>query len=128
MGEMRMAAMRSASACASALVIATCLSASAFSMGVPAEHAHTVAISARTGQGLDRLAELLEQILHEGKRRVTFRIPNTEGGALNTLYTYATVEDVEYGIDEIVATAVVDSKAHGMLREFDPTWREKEEE
>jgi GTP-binding protein HflX len=98
------------------------------SIGTPADHTWTVAVSARTGQGIDRLTDLLTEILHAGKRRVTFHIPNSRAGALNTLYTYATVEDVEYGIDEIVATAVVDSKAHGMLREFDPTWRKNEEE
>lgn len=102
--------------------------ASAFSMGVPAEHAHTVAISARTGQGLDRLAELLEQILHEGKRRVTFRIPNTEGGALNTLYRFAAVESVDYGPDGMTVVATVDQKTYGMLRRFDPAYREEAED
>ena len=96
--------------------------------GKTAENVHTVAVSAKTGQGIERLLEEMQSILHEGKKRVTFHIPNSRAGALNTLYTYATVEDVEYGVDEIVATAVVDSKAHGMLREFDPTWREPEEE
>ena len=96
--------------------------------GKTAENVHTVAVSAKTGQGVERLLEEMQAILHEGKKRVTFHIPNSRAGALNTLYRYATVEDVEYGADEIVATAVVDAKAHGMLKEFDPTWREKEEE
>ena len=96
--------------------------------GKTAENVHTVAVSAKTGQGIERLLEEMQAILHEGKKRVTFHIPNSRAGALNILYRYATVEDVEYGADEIIATAVVDSKAHGMLREFDPTWQEKEEE
>jgi GTP-binding protein HflX len=95
--------------------------------GKTAENVHTVAVSAKTGQGIELLLEEMQAILHEGKKRVTFHIPNNRAGALNTLYRYATVEDVEYGADEIVATAVVDSKAHGMLHEFDPTWHEKEE-
>ena len=95
--------------------------------GKTAENVHTVAVSAKTGQGIELLLEEMQGILHEGKKRITFHIPNSRAGALNTLYRYATVEDVEYGADEIVATAVVDSKAHGMLREFDPTWCEKEE-
>ena len=96
--------------------------------GKTAENVHTVAVSAKTGQGIERLLDEMQAILHEGKKRVEFHIPNSRAGALNTLYRYATVEDVEYGADEIVATAVVDAKAHGMLREFDPTWQEKEEE
>ena len=98
------------------------------SIGVPAEHSWTVAVSARTGQGIDRLTELLQEVLHEGKRRVVFHIPNSEAGALNTLYQNATVEDVDYGADGITATAVVDRKIHGMLKRFDPDWKEPTED
>ncbi len=97
-------------------------------IGVPAEHSWTVAVSARTGQGIDRLTELLQEVLHEGKRRVVFHIPNHEAGAVNTLYQNATVEDVEYGADGITVTAVVDQKVHGMLKRFDPLWQETDEE
>ena len=62
----------------------------------------------------------LEEIVSAGKRRVTYIIPNSDGGALNTLYRMATVEDVEYGADAVRVTAVVDAKVRGMLREFDP--------
>jgi len=99
-----------------------------FKVGSAAEHTHTVSVSAKTGQGIDLLLDELQAILHEGKRRVVFHIPNSRAGALNTLYQNATVEDVEYGAEEMVVTAVVDAKTHGMLRAFDPTWREKEEE
>ena len=97
------------------------------SIGVPADHSWTVAVSARTGQGIDRLTDLLQQVLHEGKRRVVFHIPNSQAGALNTLYQNATVEDVDYGADGISVTAVVDRKVHGMLKRFDPLWQETEE-
>ena len=97
-------------------------------VGVPAEHSWTVAVSARTGQGIDRLTELLQEVLHEGKKRVVFHIPNGEAGAVNTLYQNATVEDVEYGADGITVTAVVDQKVHGMLKRFDPLWQDADEE
>ncbi len=97
------------------------------SIGVPAEHTHTVAVSAHTGQGIERLVELLQEILHAGKRRVVFQIPNSEGGALNTLYQNATVEDVEYGAEGMRVTAIVDAKIHGMLKRFDPDWKDPEE-
>ena len=97
-------------------------------MGGPAEHTHTVAVSARTGQGINLLLDELQAILHEGKRRVTFKIPNAQAGALNTLYQNATVENAEYGADGMTVTAVVDAKIHGMLKRFDPDWKEPTEE
>ncbi len=96
-------------------------------VGAPAEHDRTVFVSARTGQGIELLNEKLQQIVHDGKYRVVFHIPNASAGALNTLYQNATVEDVEYGIEEILVTAVVDKKVHGMMKRFDPEWVDPEE-
>ncbi len=98
------------------------------SIGVPAERSCMVAVSAKTGQGIDLLTQTLQEILHDGKRTVVFHIPNNEGGALNTLYREATVEDVEYGAEAMLVTAVVDARVHGMLRRFDPEWKEPEED
>ena len=98
------------------------------SIGSPAKHARTVMISAATGQGIELLVRELQALILEGKRRVIFRIPNAQAGALNTLYKSATVEDVEYGAEFMVVTATVDAKVHGMLRAFDPDWTEPEEE
>ena len=98
------------------------------SMGTPATHARTVMISAATGQGIELLVKELQSLILEGKRRVTFRIPNARAGALNTLYKNATVEDVEYGSEFVLVTATVDRKVHGMLRAFDPDWTEPTEE
>ena len=81
---------------------------------------HQTHISALTGEGYEQFAEMLEGMIHAGKARVTFVIPNAKQGALNTLYRMATVEDVEYGADAVRVTAVVDAKVRGMLREFDP--------
>ncbi len=93
-------------------------------IGAPAERHRVAAVSAHTGQGIDLLVEKLQEILHDGKHRVIFHIPNRDAGVMNTLYQNATVEDVEYGAEEITVTAVVDAKVHGMLRRFDPDWRE----
>ena len=97
-------------------------------VGSPAEHDRTVFVSAHTGQGIELLTEKLQEIIHAGKYRVVFRIPNSEAGALNILYREATVEDVDYGAESISVTAVVDKKVHGMLKRFDPEWREPSEE
>ena len=99
-----------------------------FRVGKPAEHEATVFVSAKTGQGIELLTEKLQQILHAGKTRVVLHIPNSEAGALNLLYRDATVENVDYGAEEMVVTATVDKKVHGMLKKYDPDWVEKTEE
>ncbi len=98
------------------------------SVGTPAKRARTVAVSAQTGQGIELLTDALQELLHEGKRRVCFQIPNSEAGAINLLYREATVEEVDYGADCIRVTAVVDQKVHGMLKKYDPAWRDPVED
>ncbi|MBQ8432824.1 MAG: GTPase HflX [Clostridia bacterium] len=97
-------------------------------IGVPAVRENLVAVSARTGQGIDLLLEKMQELMHAGKVRKVFHIPNREAGALNTLYQNATVENVEYTAEEILVTAVVDAKIHGMMKKYDPDWVEPEEE
>ena len=87
-----------------------------------------VCISAKSGEGVESLAELLEQILHDGKTRATFLIPNSEQGALNILYKNATVESVDYGADGVTVIATVDAKVRGMLRKYDTNPPVREEE
>ena len=77
-----------------------------------------VYISALTGQGTEILVEKLERIVSEGKRRVTYFIPNSDGGAINTLYRFATVENVEYGADGVTVVALADARARGMMRKY----------
>ena len=88
---------------------------------------HHVMLSAKEGNGVERLVELLDTILHEGKSRVVFVIPNAEQGALNILYKNATVEDVEYGASAVTVTAIVDAKVRGMMKKYDPCPPQKEE-
>lgn len=87
-----------------------------------------VCISAATGEGMEDFIEKLEAILSDGKTRVTFVIPNTEQGALNTLYRNAVVEDVQYGAESVSVTAVVDRKTRGMMKKYDPCPPASEEE
>ena len=97
-------------------------------IGTGAENHRTVSISAYTGQGIPLLLEQLQELVHNGKRRVEFHIPNAEAGALSQLYANAVVENVEYGAEEITVSAVVDRKTHGMLRRFDPAWKNPDDE
>ena len=77
------------------------------------------AISAKSGEGIDTLLQKVEDIIHQGKSKVTFVIPNSEQGALNILYKNATVESVDYGYDGVTVVATVDAKVRGMLKKYD---------
>ena len=77
------------------------------------------AISAKSGEGIDTLLQKVEEIIHQGKSKVTFVIPNSEQGALNILYKNATVESVDYGYEGVTVVATVDQKVRGMLKKYD---------
>lgn len=78
-----------------------------------------ICISAQNGDGVGELAELLENVVHEGTTKATFFIPNSEQGALSRLYSDATIESIDYGIDGVTVVAIVDAKIRGMLRKYD---------
>ncbi len=86
------------------------------------------AISAKDGDGIDTLLSRIEEIIHAGKSRVTFVIPNAEQSALNILYKNATVESVEYGYEGVTVVATVDARVRGMLKKYDIARVEAEEE
>ena len=75
------------------------------------------AISARTGEGIDRLLEMIDQRLDKGTRRVVLHIPYDKGGLLDQLYREAKVENVEYG-ETIAVTAVCTPKVLGQMALF----------
>ena len=75
------------------------------------------AVSARTGEGLDKLLELIGRKLDKGVCRVVLRIPYDKGGVVDTLYREARVENVEYG-ETIVVTAVCGPRTLGRLEPF----------
>lgn len=86
------------------------------------------AVSAKTGEGLDALLSSVESIIHSGKRRVTFVIPNAEQSALSTLYKTSTVESVDYGTEAVTVVATVDARVRGMLRKYDTSAEDTVEE
>ena len=78
----------------------------------------TVYISAKTGEGVDRLLSALLRLVREGKKRYTLLIPYSESGMLNTLYETGRVEDVVYEEEGIRVCAVLDAKASGRFKRF----------
>ena len=75
------------------------------------------AISARTGEGVDKLLEMIARRLDKGSRRVALHLPYDKGGLLDMLYREAKVESVEYS-ETIDVTAVCTPKLLGQLEPF----------
>ena len=76
-----------------------------------------VSISARTGEGVDKLLELIAKRLDKGSRRVVLHLPYDKGGLLDALYREAKVESVEYK-DTIEVTAVCTPRLLGQLEPY----------
>ena len=87
-----------------------------------------VAISARSGAGVDKLLERIGQTLDKGSRRVTLHLPYEQSGLLDLLYREAKVLDVRYE-ETTVVDAICLPKTLGRVRSYvyPPLPEEKEE-
>ncbi len=86
-----------------------------------------VAISARTGAGLDQLLTAIGKRLDAGVRRVTVHLPYDRGGLLDALYKEAKVESVEYG-ETIDVVAVCTPRTIGRLGPLVEGWTAPKED
>ena len=86
-----------------------------------------VNISAKTGEGLDRLLASIEQSLDKGKRRVVLHLPYDKANLLDTLFREAKVERVEYG-ETVDVLAVVEPRTFGRVRDYVEGYVEPKEE
>ena len=74
-------------------------------------------ISARPGEGVDKLLEMIDTQLDKGSRRVLLHIPYDKGVLLDMLYREAKVENVEYS-ETIDVTAVCGPRTLGQVEPF----------
>ena len=85
-----------------------------------------VSISAKTGEGLDKLLEAIGHRLDSGAKRVTIHLPYDKGGILDHLYQEAKVEQVEYA-ETIDVVAVCTPKTIGQLGPLVEGWQPHKE-
>ncbi len=78
----------------------------------------SVYVSAKTGEGMDRLAEILELVSGNGKTEEIFRIPHSKGTAVSWLYKNADVISCDYEESETVIKALVDPRAKGTVEKM----------
>ena len=86
-----------------------------------------VSLSAKTGEGVDRLLEAIGQRLDSGAKRVTIHLPYDKGGVLDTLYKEAKVESVGYS-ETIDVVAVCTPKTIGQLGPLVEGWQPHKED
>ena len=77
-----------------------------------------VAISAKTGEGADKLLEKIVEILDRGKKRVTLLLPYSAGALLDLLHREAEVHGIDYSDAGILADVTVKPELWGSVREF----------
>ena len=82
------------------------------------EGIYACAVSALDGRGLDRLAELLQTVVRNGKKNIELFFPYGKEGDLNKLYALTSVEDTEYGDLGTTVKLCADAKIVGMFKDY----------
>ncbi len=77
-----------------------------------------VAISAKTGSGMDGLKTAIERMLVDSLHHVVVRLPYSMGGQVETLHNNAQVKNVEYTADGIEIETILDDILYGRLKEY----------
>ena len=77
-----------------------------------------VEISAKTGQGIDRLLEKIEELLSAAKEKVTLRLPYDQGALVEMLHSQGAVTGVRYLDDCIELDAVISSEMYARVARF----------
>ena len=78
----------------------------------------SICISAKDGTGVDKLLEMLDEILAKSKKKVNFLFPFDKQSAVNQLYTNATVISTEYLENGVLVEVIVDEKIYGMYKDY----------
>ena len=78
----------------------------------------SVCISAKTGDGVENLLGMIDEIIAKSKKQVTFLFPYDKQGAVNNLYENATVLSTEYVDSGVLVEAIVDEKCYGMYENY----------
>ena len=77
-----------------------------------------VRISAKKGQGMDKLLQSIEKALGHAHHKIVVCLPYSMGGMVDTLHSSAQVLSVDYTGEGIVVEAVVDPIMYGRLKDY----------
>lgn len=77
-----------------------------------------VAISAKSGMGMDELKSAIEKALGHSRHHVVVTLPYSMGGMVETLHSSAQVLNVDYTGEGIVVETILDPILYGRLKEY----------
>ena len=77
-----------------------------------------VAISAKSGAGMDELLRAIEKALGHSRHHLVVLLPYSKGGMVETLHDSAQVLNVDYTADGIAVETIVDPILYGRLKEY----------
>ena len=77
-----------------------------------------VAISAKSGMGMEELKSAIEKALGHSRHHVVVTLPYSMGGMVETLHSSAQVLNVDYTAEGICVETIVDPILYGRLREY----------
>ena len=77
-----------------------------------------VAISAKSGMGMDDLKIAIEKALGHSRHHIVVTLPYSMGGMVETLHSSAQVLNVDYTAEGIAVETIVDPILYGRLREY----------
>ncbi|MBQ8372078.1 MAG: GTPase HflX [Clostridia bacterium] len=78
----------------------------------------TVNVSAETGEGIDALVGMVEQIMHREHRQCSLLIPYSEQSVVNLLYKNHTVLSVDYADNGVLVEVILDAKGRGQYSSY----------
>ena len=87
-----------------------------------------VCISAKSGEGSDRLVQKLSELLDRGKKQVTLLLPYAAAELLDSLNREAKVLRTEYTDAGIEVEAVVQPELFGRVKQYIPGYEEPKED
>ena len=77
-----------------------------------------VAISAKSGMGMEQLKAAIEKALGHSRHHIVVTLPYSMGGMVETLHSSAQVRGVDYTAEGIVVETVVDPILYGRLKQY----------
>ena len=79
---------------------------------------NTVMISAKTGEGIERLLKEISAVLNPTQKRMTLTIPFDQGGLLSEIRAYGKIFSEEYTENGTIVDALVDKKILHKVQNF----------
>lgn len=86
--------------------------------GYSVTNENTVIVSAKNGEGINSLLEMIERVIHEKKKKCKLLIPYGSQSAISTLYDNCTVNSTVYADNGVLVEAILDEKSVGQFSKY----------